>query len=130
MTTFGARRSSAESSPATAASNVPHLPPGGHRARVVPTGNVDVSLASKLSNKALSANSGSFRAQPSAFDRGETTEAGSPKPAAHADPAMREEVVMIQPEGESAPAGDSEHHTSMHLRHGTKEEEAEEERLK
>ncbi|BGP55936.1 hypothetical protein JCM8202v2_003543 [Rhodotorula sphaerocarpa] len=104
----GARRSSEESSPATAASNVPHLPPGGHRARVVPTGNVD----------------------PSAFDRAEGTEAGTTKPAAHGDPAMREEVVMIQPEGESAPAGDSEHHTSMHLRHGTKEEEAEEERLK
>lgn len=37
---------------------------------------------------------------------------------------------MVQPGGESNPAGDSEHHTSMHVPHGTKQQEEEEEELK
>ncbi|KWU44003.1 hypothetical protein RHOSPDRAFT_34432 [Rhodotorula sp. JG-1b] len=48
----------------------------------------------------------------------------------HPDPAAREEIVMVQPGGESNPAGDSEHHTSMHVPHGTKQQEEEEEELK
>lgn len=37
---------------------------------------------------------------------------------------------MVQPEGESKPAGDSEHDTRMHIPHGTKQQEEEEEELK
>jgi hypothetical protein len=37
---------------------------------------------------------------------------------------------MVQPSGESNPAGDSEHDTRMHIPHGTKEQEEEEEQLK
>ncbi|GAA5987813.1 hypothetical protein JCM10908_007225 [Rhodotorula pacifica] len=99
-----------ESSPATA-SNIPHLPPGGHRPRVVPTGNLDPSAIDPENGGAKSADA-------------------STQAAPHKNPAEREEVVMVQPEGESKPAGDSEHHTSMHVPHGSKEQEEEEERLK
>ncbi|POY75688.1 hypothetical protein BMF94_1311 [Rhodotorula taiwanensis] len=96
--------------PAHTASNIPHLPEGGHRPRVVPTGNVDPY-----------ADTG---------ESGPTAPAAESNKPAHKDPAEREEIVMIQPGGESNPAGDSEHHTSMHVPHGSKEQEEEEEKLK
>ncbi|GAA5885596.1 hypothetical protein JCM3774_000107 [Rhodotorula dairenensis] len=92
--------------PSRTGTNIPHLPPAGHRARVVPTGNVDL-------------------ADP-AHDGGGVPSA---KPARH-DPAAREEVAMVQPYGESKAAGDSEHDARMHIPHGTKEQEEEEEKLK
>lgn len=58
------------------------------------------------------------------------SENGASGTSARDDLAAREEVVMVQPAGESSPAGDSEHHTSMHLPHGTKQQEQEEEELK
>lgn len=63
-------------------------------------------------------------------ESGPTAPAAESNKPAHKDPAEREEIVMIQPGGESNPAGDSEHHTSMHVPHGSKEQEEEEEKLK
>ncbi|BGP48942.1 hypothetical protein JCM10450v2_004821 [Rhodotorula kratochvilovae] len=68
-------------------SNIPHLPPGGHRARPNPTGNFD--------------------------------------PMAGMDSPSTEH---IGPGGGTL--GHAAPHTFMHLSHGTKEQEAEEERLK
>ncbi|GAA6054528.1 hypothetical protein NBRC10513_006071 [Rhodotorula toruloides] len=89
-------------------SNIPHLPEGGHKPRVVPTGNIDPSAFSGESES-----TGHTRTSSS------STTASEPVDIPHAE--------ELQP---SHREGDSPHHTFMHVPHGTKEQEEEEERLK
>ncbi|BGP32761.1 hypothetical protein JCM10296v2_004545 [Rhodotorula toruloides] len=89
-------------------SNIPHLPGGGHKPRVVPTGNVGPSAFSGESESA-----GHTRTSSS------STTASEPVDIPHAED--------LQP---SHREGDSPHHTFMHVPHGTKEQEEEEEKLK
>ncbi|CDR41963.1 RHTO0S06e08284g1_1 [Rhodotorula toruloides] len=89
-------------------SNIPHLPEGGQKPRVVPTGNIDPSAFSGESES-----SGHTRTSSS------STTASEPVDIPHAQ--------ELQP---SHREGDSPHHTFMHVPHGSKEQEEEEERLK
>ncbi|GAA5844539.1 hypothetical protein JCM9279_006340 [Rhodotorula babjevae] len=93
-----------ESSFSFKGSNVPHLPEGGHQPRVVPTGNID----------------------PAAF--GPSTSSEPTPPTQHAkSPLSQEQHAPQHDEGE---LGQAAPHTFMHLKHGTKEEEDEVERLR
>ncbi|BGP25281.1 hypothetical protein JCM10295v2_004204 [Rhodotorula toruloides] len=89
-------------------SNIPHLPEGGHKLRVVPTGNIDPSTFTGESES-----TGHTRTSSS------STTSSEPVDIPHAE--------ILQP---SHREGDSPHHTFMHVPHGTREQEEEEERLK
>ncbi|GJN91170.1 hypothetical protein Rhopal_004188-T1 [Rhodotorula paludigena] len=86
--------------------HLPHLDAGTqHRARVVPTGNVDVRSV-----------------YPLAFE----TDEGSPFAGDSGSGGLKRDMD----DGVGHQQGDSEHHTSMHVPHGSHEQEMEEERLK
>ncbi|BGP08767.1 hypothetical protein JCM10049v2_004617 [Rhodotorula toruloides] len=105
----GMSKSEDRSDEGSHSSNIPHLPEGGHKPRVVPTGNIDPSAFSGESES-----SGHTRTSSS------STTASEPVDIPHAQ--------ELQP---SHREGDSPHHTFMHVPHGSKEEEEEEEeRLK